>query len=161
VIPYHGSNGLEQISKSTHPVSDLQIALNQSLDISWIIQATNLFSAICIITSFLANSISLTDFIADGLNLYKNGKKTWLAYLIAYLPAIGAVLFYPKAFLMGLSIAGTFAVIQLLILPGLIVWFLRYSNKKIKLSYTVVGGKSLLIFLLTISCILLFFTIIK
>jgi len=161
VLPYHGNYGLEQMSISAHPVSDLQLALSESLHIKWLTQATNIFSAICIITSFLANSISLTDFIADGLNLYKNNKKKWSVYFIAYFPSLCAVLFYQKAFLLGLSIAGTLAIIQLLILPGLIVWFLRYSNKNIKLNYSVIGGKPLLIFVLTISLVLLFLSTIK
>lgn len=155
VLPYHGDYGLENMSTSAHPVSDLQLALSESLHIKWITQATNIFSSICIITSFLANSISLTDFIADGLQLYKNNKKTWLVYLIAYFPALLAVLFYQQAFLLGLSIAGTLAVIQLLILPGLIVWFLRYSSKNIKLPYSVWGGKPLLACVLAISLVIL------
>lgn len=159
VLPYHGSSGLEHMAKSTRPVSDLQSALSESLHIEWITQATNIFSAICITTSFLANSISLTDFIADGLNLYKNNKKKWSVYFIAYFPALCAVLFYPKAFLTGLSIAGSLAIVQLLLLPGIIVLFLRYSNKNIKLNYSVFGGKSLLIFLLIISSILLFVSV--
>lgn len=155
VVPYHGNNGLEQMSTSAHPVSDLQSALNASLHTEWITQAANIFSAICIITSFLANSISLTDFIADGLNLPQNTKKTSLVYVIAYFPALCAVLFYPKAFLLGLSIASTLAIIQLLVLPGLIVWFLRYKNKSIELNYSVFGGKPLLLLVLMLSLALL------
>lgn len=160
VLPYHGHDGLEQMSTSSHPVSDLQLALKDALHIQWITQAANIFSSICIMTSFLANSISLTDFIADGLNLKKN-KRVWLVYMIAYVPAICTVLFYQKAFLMGLSIAATLAIIQLLILPGLIVWFLRYINKNIKLNYSVFGGKLLLTLILTISVVLLVLSLLK
>ncbi len=161
VIPYKGSVGLEAMSVSKTPVADLQSALSQLLHISWITQATNIFSAICIITSFLANSISFTDFLADGLSLNKNHQKSWAVYFIAFLPALCAVLFYPRAFLLGLSIAGTLAIIQLLILPSLIVWFLRYSNKckNVTLHYSVMGGKTLLASLLVISFVLFFFTI--
>jgi len=160
VVPYAGSDGLEQIAQSGHPVSDLQSALSQALHIQWITQATNIFSSICIITSFLANSISLTDFLADGLKLNQGHKKAWSVYLIAYLPAISAVLFYQKAFLAGLSIAGTLAIIQLLILPGLIVWGLRYTRSKMPLQYSVTGGKSSLALLLSISVVLFILTII-
>jgi len=160
VVPYDGSYGLEHISHSARPVSELQSALSQALHITWITQATNIFSAICIITSFLANSISLTDFIADGLTLYQGQKKVWLVYFIAYIPAIFAVIFYQKAFLLGLSIAGTIAIIQLLMLPGLIVWCLRYSDRKIPLQHSVMGGRSLLALLMIISVILLILTII-
>jgi tyrosine-specific transport protein len=160
VLPYHGNHGLEQMSTSTHPVSDLQLSLSQSLHIAWITQATNIFSAICIITSFLANSISFTDFIADGIG-QKNNKKTGFVYFIAYFPVLCAVLFYPKAFLMGLSISSTLAVVQSLILPGLIVWFLRYRKKGINVNYSVMGGKPLLLLLLVISMVLLVLSILK
>jgi len=159
VLPYHGNNGLQEIANSTHPLSDLQLALNQALHVTWITQSMNLFSAICIITSFMANSISLTDFIADGCNLTKNHSKAWLIYLITYLPPIWAVLFYQKAFIYGLSIAGMIAIIQLLILPGLIVWRFRYSRNHFTSTYFVAGGKLLLILLLTASCIPLFLSL--
>ncbi len=161
VLPYHGSYGLEQMSKSAHPLSDLQFALSESLRISWISQATNLFSLICIITSFLANSISLTDFLADGLNLHQDHKKSGWVYFLAYVPALCTVLFFSKAFLIGLSVSGTFAIIQSLILPGLIVWFLRYRNKSIELNYSVFGGKPLLALLLIISLVLLILSALK
>ncbi len=156
VVPYSGDYGLEHMSQSAHPVSELQSALSQALHIGWITQATNIFSSICIITSFLANSISLTDFIADGLGK----KKNWLVYFIAYIPAILAVIFYQKAFLLGLSIAGTVAILQILILPGLIVWFLRYSNKQKSLPYSVFGGKLLLALLILVSVVLFILTIV-
>lgn len=161
VLPYHGTDGLEQIAQSTHPLSDLQFALSESLHISWITQATNLFSLICIITSFLANSISLTDFIADGLNLHQTHQKSGWVYFLAYVPSLCAVLFFSKAFLMGLSISGTFAIIQSLILPGLIVWHLRRTNKSNKLNYSVFGGKPLLALLLVISFVLLILSTLK
>lgn len=145
ILPYHGNHGLEQMMTSSHPVSDLQMSITVFLHKQWITQATNLFSAICIVTSFLANSISLTDFLADGLNLNKHHRKPFIVYFVAYFPALMAVLFYQKAFLIGLSIAGTMAIIQLLLLPGLIVWKLRYSDKKIPLNYSVMGGKPLLL----------------
>lgn len=160
IIPYHGNHGLLKIVQSSRPVSDLQLALSNTLHIAWITQAMNIFSGICIITSFLANSISLTDFIADGFHLYKQGRKTMSVYAIAYLPAILSVLFYQKMFLLGLSIAGILAIIQLLILPGLMVWRLRYANKEKEISYSVLGGKVMLVFLLLLSFAVLFYTLI-
>ncbi len=155
VIPYQGDYGLEKMAHSAHPLSSLQIALSKFLHVAWITQAMNIFSALCIVTSFLANSISLTDFIADAL--YKSARKTWLVYVIAYLPATLSVLFYQRAFLLGLSIAGTLAIIQLIIMPALMVWFLR--NKKLNLAYSVPGGNVLLVFLLTLAFSLLAFTL--
>lgn len=160
VVPYEGVYGLRQMSNSAHPVSDLQSALSQALHITWITQATNIFSAICIITSFLANSISLTDFIADGIKSPDRQHKSWAVYVLAWLPAILAVLFYQKAFLAGLSVAGTVAILQLLILPVVIVWRFRYTRKKMVLSYQVPGGKYMLALFLFISVAFFFLTFI-
>lgn len=154
VIPYEGIYGLKAIAQSTHPVSDLQNALRHFLGLSWLVQATNLFSAVCILTSFLANSISFTDFMADGFKLHDGHKKKFLACFIAYIPALCAVLFYPRAFLMGLSAAGSFAVIQLLLLPVLIIYFSRYVHKHHS-PYRVFGGVALLAFMLITGFVLL------
>jgi tyrosine-specific transport protein len=127
VIPFQGEYGLQAMAASTHPVSDLQSALSEALQIPWITQGFNGFSSICIMTSFLANSISLTDFIADGFHFYKKRGKSILVYTLAYAPPLAAVLFYPRAFLVGLSFAGILAIILLLVLPALMV--LRFRNR--------------------------------
>ena len=127
VIPFQGQYGLQAMAASTHPVSDLQSALSEALQIPWITQGINGFSGICIMTSFLANSISLTDFIADGFHFYKKRGKSILVYMLAYAPPMVAVLFYPRAFLVGLSFAGILAIILLLVLPALMV--LRFRNR--------------------------------
>jgi tyrosine-specific transport protein len=160
-IPYSGKFGLQQMAQSANPVADLQHALNQALHIQWITQAINIFSAITIVTSFLASSIALTDFVADGCNISKNQKHAWIIYLIAYLPALCAVIFYPRAFLAGLSIAGAIGIVQLLIIPIFIVYAFRYSRQQRNLSYSVFGGKSLLLIFLVISCALLLITVLK
>jgi tyrosine-specific transport protein len=126
VIPPQGAYGLHHMANSSHPVSDLQRALNHTLHLTWITQAINIFSGICIMTSFLTNSVSLVDFISDGLSGYKRRGKQLLVYLMAYAPPFAAVLFYPRAFLLGLSMAGMFAIVLMLILPALMVWRFRY-----------------------------------
>lgn len=160
-IPYEGKFGLAQMSQSANPVADLQHALNQALHIQWITQAINIFSAITIVTSFLASSIALTDFVADGCNISKTQKNAWLIYLIAYIPALAAVIFYPRAFLAGLSVAGAVGIVQLLIIPTFIVYAFRYSRKQRNLNYSVIGGKGLLLIFLVISFALLLIIILK
>jgi tyrosine-specific transport protein len=126
VIPPQGAYGLHQMANSAHPVSDLQRALSHALHLTWITQAINIFSGICIMTSFLTNSVSLVDFISDGLSGYKRRGKQLLVYLLAYVPPFAVVLFYPRAFLLGLSMAGMLAIVLMLILPALMVWRFRY-----------------------------------
>lgn len=128
VVPLEGKYGLYALMKSAEPISDLQIALNQLPKMHWATQALNVFCAICIVTSFLTNSICLADFIGDGLYLYKRANKSVVIYLLAFMPPLVAVLFYPQAFLMGLSMAGTVAIILILILPSLMVLRFRYLD---------------------------------
>ncbi len=154
LIPQQGLYGLQHMANSAHPVSDLQRALSHALHLTWITQAINIFSGICLMTSFLTNSVSLVDFITDGLSCYKRCGKQLLVYLIAYGPPFLMVLFYPRAFLLGLSMAGALAIVLMLILPALMVWRFRYLAGQGWLR-----GQYGAIFLLFIGVFLLFWSV--
>lgn len=155
IIPFQGEYGLHAMATSAHPVADLQFALSQSLSIPWITQVINVFSAICLMTSFLGNAVCLTDFIADGLEGYKRPGKSFLVYFMVYIPPLAAVLFYPRAFLIGMSMAGIIAIILLLILPALMV--LRFRARKGGYSW---GSRCLLWTVLFIGIALLVWSIV-
>ena len=119
------------------------------------IQMTNVFSSVCILTSFLTNSVALTHFLYDGLSAYKHTGKSLLVFLLAYVPPLAMVLFYPKAFLMGLSMAGTVAIILVLILPTLMVLRFRHmANARFSIQQLVAY------LMLIISVMLLMWTLI-
>ena len=78
----------------------------------------NLFTSICVLTSFLGASLCLTDFIADGLKLEKVGVNRIIIQLITYLPPLMIVLFYPNAFIRALEYAGLYSIILLIFIPA-------------------------------------------
>ncbi len=105
------------------------------------------FSIVCLLTAFLAVSIGLFDFIADGLNLGKKGVHGGFVFLLTFLPPTLIVLAYPDAYLYAIRFAGLLCVILLLLLPALMVYQARY-HLKLKSEYRLKGGKALLLFTL-------------
>jgi tyrosine-specific transport protein len=103
------------------------------------------FAFFAIITSFLAQGLSLTHFIADGLKTIPTRKNTWWLCLLALLPPLIFALSYPEVFFKALSFAGGIcAMILFGLLPVAMAWVGRYK-KRITSSYHVKGGKPALI----------------
>lgn len=113
--------------------------------------AASFFSLFAIITSFLGVSLSLSDFLADGLGISKTRKGRLLLYVLTFLPPMLFTLTDPRAFLNALEYAGVFGVVILLgLFPALIVWSGRYIQHR-KSTFKVPGGKILLSAVLAIS----------
>lgn len=142
VIPLEGQNGLiEGYQQGSNGAHLLTIALNNPL-ISLIARS---FSFFAIITSFLGVSLSLMDFLADGLKAKEGEKNKCLLLAITFLPPLLFTLFYPRAFLAALEYAGAFGVILLLgVLPILMVWHGRAKHQQ-ESRFTTWGGKPALI----------------
>ena len=117
VLPRTGANGLEPMLQSQSSTSDLVNALMHQLQNPWITNFAHLFVSICVLTSFLAVSLGLTDFLADGLQVQKSGKGGFLIYGLTFLPPLLIVLFKPGVFIKGLSYAGICCVVLLMLLP--------------------------------------------
>lgn len=149
-----GSQGLASMAQSQHAVGDLTQALSTRLGSHFISSLTHLFTVICITTSFLAVSLSLNDFLTDGLKLKQNFKGKATALSITFLPPLLIVLFYPGAFIKALSYAGLCCVLLLMLLPALMCWSGRYS-KKIATGYQLFGGPYLLLLEILVSIALL------
>ncbi|MDB2614236.1 hypothetical protein N9Y92_03660 [Chlamydiales bacterium] len=100
----------------------------------------NLFSFFLIITSFLGVSLSLFDFLADGLKIKKNTLGRGTLYLLTFGPPLLICLNNPGIFLEALDYAGVFGVVTLLVLlPTLMVYFGRPIHAKDS-HYRVKGG---------------------
>jgi len=106
------------------------------------------------LTSFLGVSLSLSDFLADGMKVSKTGSRWYIVYIATFLPPLIVVWFYPGAFITALSYAGILCVILLILLPALMAWRGRYT-KKIAKGFEVAGGKIVLLSLMLISIVLL------
>jgi len=144
IIPVNGNPGLLQIQQHGHPVTDVPLALQSLLHNPWISTAASYFSIFALITSLLGVSLSLYDFLADGMHLAKTIKHKCLLAVITFVPPFGFIMFYPRGFIIALSFAGIFVAILLGILPAMMVWQGRYRLQMAS-PLRIVGGKPLLI----------------
>ena len=156
-LPSEGANGLIKIADSGREVSMLTHALTTTIHNPWVITSANIFTSICIATAFLGVALCLTDFLSDGLQIEKKGWGNLKVHALTFLPPLAIILFYPGAFLIGLSYAGIFCIILLMLLPPLMVWSGRYY-KKIAFGYQVVGGKPALAITIGLAILVLIVT---
>lgn len=145
VVPLDGVPGLREMIHSASSNSDLVAALTGMLNKSHITMLAKFFTSICMATSFLSVSLSLSDFLSDGLSVKKAGAGSILIFAATFLPPIMVVLFYPDAFIRGLHYAGLSCFILMIVFPPLMVWSGRYYKAyATSEGYRVAGGKFLL-----------------
>jgi len=128
IIPIQGREGL------LHALDQGEVAtgaLRGVVGISWINTVAQAFALFAIITSFLAQSLSLVDFLADGLRISKVGLGRFSLVVMALIPPFTFAFAYPGIFIKALNLAGGFsAVILFGVMPVLMVWVLRYKREK-------------------------------
>lgn len=109
------------------------------------------FSFFAIITSFLGVSLSLSDFLADGLKMKDSHGSKLLIFAITFIPPLLITLIDPRAFLSALEYAGAFGVVVLLgLMPALMVWVGRYRHHYYS-TFKVSGGRPALLLVIFIS----------
>ncbi len=98
--------------------SELLAVISSSVNSEIIITAANIFMAVTVFTSFFGVSVSLLDFLRDGLqSKVKKDKLKSTSFIIGFLPPILIALYFPRLFQVGLSFAGIAVIILLIILP--------------------------------------------
>lgn len=138
------SQNLAAMTHSEHAAVDLISALSDFIGSDIITSAYRLFTSVCVLTAFLSVSLSLVDFLADGLRLQKAGRQAMVLHALALLPPLLIVLFYPGAFLAAMTYAGVICVVLLALLPVLMVWSGRYIKCLQPGAYQVFGGRIML-----------------
>jgi amino acid permease len=73
---------------------------------------------------------------------------------LTLLPPFFIAIFYPRAFIMFLSVAGFCTVLLQALMPAMMAWNLRYTRKQ-TMQYQVSGGKPALILSMTVSVIIM------
>jgi len=138
IVPIGGLNGLAANLKQDKEASQALATMVGSPAISVFAQALAFFA---ILTSFVAQALSLVHFLADGMHIpYKNKENGWLCVL-ALAPPLVLALIYPQLFFKALNFAGGICTVILFgFLPVMMVWIGRYRRKG-KTSYEVPGGK--------------------
>lgn len=156
VVPVHGENSLSEAAEK-----GLQITffLKKYFQNPWVGLSVRAFAFFAIVTSLLGVSLSLSDFLADGLKIKKSSLGKFFLILLTFLPPLFFALFYPQGFIVALKYAGFFVVILLALLPSLMTWYERYGKATkrtfIKSDFKVIGGKGLLVFTILFSVLLL------
>lgn len=158
IIPVEGTDGIAQGYLQGMNGAHL---LSLKLGHSSLALLASFFSFFAIITSFLGVSLSLQDFLIDGLKISPSKTGKILVSLLAFIPPLVCVLLDPRAFLSALEYAGAFGVVLLLgLIPALMVWRGRYMLH-LPSAYQVKGGKLSLLLAIIISISIISFEIIN
>lgn len=105
-----------------------------------------------IVTSFLGVSLSLWDFLSDGLHISKHGRGRYFLYALTFLPPLAFSLTNPRAFLTAIEYAGAFGVVTLLgLLPALMIWSGRYRRHLSSKRFRAPGGRIALLAVMAMS----------
>lgn len=152
IIPVEGPNGLLEGYASGIDGSTL---LNSHINVPYLGLIVRLFSFFAILTSFLGVSLSLSDFLADGLKVKKTPLGKGLLYGLTFLPPLIFTMINPRIFFTALEYAGAYGVISLLcLLPALMVWRGRYYLH-LNSGYRTPGGKVGLLLVIFISLMII------
>lgn len=153
VIPVEGECSLTQAESLGEQAT---FYLKKIIGNPWIGLSARFFAFFAIVTSLLGVTLSLSDFLSDGLKIKKSHKGKFILILMTFIPPLFFALFYPKGFILALKYAGIFVVILLAILPTLMAFFERKKRKGfISSDFKVFGGNGLLLTMIALSFLLL------
>lgn len=147
----------EVIGKSYAGDIDAAAAIKSFLGTSVVGEFAGVLAFFAILTSFLAQSLSLSHFLGDGLKVKaKKRENPWMCVL-ALLPPLLLAFVNPQLFFQALNFAGGICAVVLFgVFPALMVWIGRYK-KEIDVPYRVKGGKALLLFILFFAIFILIY----
>ncbi len=129
VVPLDGSVSLSSAWELGESGAQPLAAILQT---PWIATTAQLFSFFAIITSFLGVSLSLSDFLGDGLKMHRFTWGREAVCLMTFVPPLVFVLTYQRGFLLALQYAGIFVAILLGVLPALMAWTLPHYRSGVK-----------------------------
>lgn len=149
VVPLRGPNGILDSLHNGREAAQSLIHITKSDIVGNFAWG---FAFFAIGTSFLAQSLSIFDFLADGLQIEKKGFLSRVILVaLSIAPPLVIALWKPGLFLSALSFAGGIcAMILFGILPALMCWVGR--KEKIPLQFKVAGKNTLLGFVIAASC---------
>lgn len=141
VLPLDGEFSLVSAFKNGNSVT---VPLGELLQNKYLVSASRLLNVFAIITSFLGVTLSLSDFLTDGLGLDRSHSSRILVTCLTFIPPLFFVITYPRIFVVALEYAGIFVAILLGLLPIAMVWVRRYRHG-LKAPLAFPGGKPLMI----------------
>ncbi|MCK4934233.1 MAG: tyrosine transporter [Simkaniaceae bacterium] len=134
IVPLEGKYSLVHAWKLGVPSTEPLVMMLQQ---KWIGIGARFFMFFAIVTSFLGVSLSLSDFLTDGLKIKKSWEGRLLACLLVFVPPLFFVFIYQRGFILALQYAGAFVAVLLIFLPSMMAWKLKtpkfYQTKKAKI----------------------------
>lgn len=152
IVPARGEHSFEtSLGAGDFATQSLRDVVGQS----WVVWVAEYFAFFALVTSFIAQGLSLTHFLADGLKVPENRKNTLYLTFLTFLPPFVFALAYPNIFITALEVAGGFfAVILFGILPALMAWKGRYGKREI-IHRCLPGGRVILILIVLFSLVIM------
>jgi tyrosine-specific transport protein len=160
-LPSTGSQSLLAMQQSGNASSQLAGALTAITHSSAVKWFADVFTSICVLTSFLGVALSLSDFLEDGTGVSKKTPKGMtINAVMTFLPPLAIAIFYPKAFIIALSFGGMFSIILLIILPALMAICAHYKLRNTGATYQVFGGQTMRFLVLILALVALVLSVI-
>ncbi|MCI5051689.1 MAG: tyrosine transporter [Simkaniaceae bacterium] len=152
IIPSEGTDGLlAAYNRGADATQVIKSFVQNAKAISYSSLGLALFA---ILTSFLAQSLSLVHFISDMLENRGENRESMGVLCITLIPPLVMAMIYPGIFFEALCFAGGIcAVILFGVFPALMVWKGRY-RQGMESPYQTYGGKGLLIAVIVISLVI-------
>ncbi len=109
---------------------DAAVALNALIGSEWMRSFATFLAFFAILTSFLAQSLSLVHFLADGMEVKRGAREPIGICVLALAPPLLFAVLYPQIFYQALNFAGGIcAVILFGIFPVLMIWLGKKDQK--------------------------------
>ncbi len=154
VLPVRGSRGI--LASYINDIDAAQ-ALMKFLGSSYVGYFAQTLAFFAILTSFLAQTLSIVHFLRDGFKLPRKEREHIGLCVLALLPPLVFSVAYPQIFFKALNFAGGICAVVLFgILPALMVWKGRYV-KKMEKPKLVIGGKPVLVLILLFASFIFFY----
>ena len=154
IVPAAGKWGIIESMKQGRGASD---AVAGMLGISWVSNFAEGLAFFALLSSFLAQTLALTHFLADAFKVKDEKHESIPMCLLALVPPLIFACIYPNLFLQALNFAGGIcAVILFGVLPASMAWKNRYIQNH-QPSYQVFGGKRLLMAIIVIGLSIVLF----
>lgn len=149
IIPIDGQDGLKQALHQGKEASELLSQYVNSKSVGITVQLLGFFA---ILTSFLAQSLSLNHFIRDGLKLPKTPSTKVGTIVLTLAPPVILAISFPSLFYTALNFAGGICTVVLFgIIPGIMVWKGRYRRNNPQTKLLMPGGRLLIAAVITFS----------
>ncbi len=153
-IPLNGQSGILESYKQGVDAAE---ALKNFIQSPYIGLFAATLAFLALLTSFLAQTLSVVHFLSDGLKITHKKRENIFICALALLPPLIFAIIRPDIFYAALNFAGGICAVTLFgILPVLMIWRGRYIQERSS-HYQVKGGKILLYFIFFTALFILFY----